>query len=177
MKGIRSLLILSAFALVIAACGGTSDEQSVEILPPVGDPLVSSQCAEDVPDCDDTLVADEPLFIGDEPRDGVPPGQTSGGFLVGDGLTVGEALRTDATGVLAVNAFVFADAAGPRLCGLLAESFPPQCGGETVGLSNLEGVDPSLLTESQGVRWTDLPITLFGEIVDGTFIIEPMTAG
>ena len=176
MKGIRSLLALLALALVVAACGGSSGSR-VETLPPVGDPLVSSGCEEGVPDCDDMIDADEPLFIGDEPNDGVPPGQATTGFPVLGGLTVGDALSTDATGVLAIQGFVVADADGARLCDLLAESLPPQCGGDHVGLSGLDGIDPTLLKDAQGVQWTDLPITLFGEIIDGTFVVDPLVSG
>ncbi len=175
MKGTRSLLILSALALVIAACGGAA-EPPVETLPPVGDPLVSSACEEGVPDCYDTVDVDEPLFVDGEPTDGVPPGTTSG-FPVLGGLSIGEALATDATGTLAIQAFVVADADGAQLCELLAESLPPQCGGETLSLTSLDTIDPDDLSEAQGVQWTEQPITLLGEIVDGTFVIDTLVSG
>ena len=176
MKGIRSLLILSALALVIAACGGAA-EPPVETLPPVGDPLVTSACEVGVPDCNDTVDTDEPLFIGDEPTDGITPGQPTTGFPIPGGLTIGDALAGDATGILAIQGFVVADADGARFCDLLAESLPPLCGGESLGLTSLDGIDPDDLSEAQGVQWTDQPITLFGEIVDGTFVIDTLVSG
>ncbi|MEX2211191.1 MAG: hypothetical protein WD689_05450 [Gaiellaceae bacterium] len=52
-----------------------------------------------------------------------------------------------------------------RLCDALAESYPPQCGGESFRVEGeLGAVDWS---EAQGVRWTDRPVLLRGEIEDG----------
>jgi hypothetical protein len=52
-----------------------------------------------------------------------------------------------------------------RLCDALAESFPPQCGGESF---RVEGELPDVRwSEAQGVRWTDEQIVLRGEIDDG----------
>jgi len=52
-----------------------------------------------------------------------------------------------------------------RLCDALAESFPPQCGGESL---RVEGELPDVRwSEAQGVRWTDQQIVLRGEIDDG----------
>ncbi len=98
-------------------------------------------------------------------------------MAVGGGLSVTEALTTNAEGVIAVQGFVFIDADGARLCDALAESFPPQCGGDTLPMASLDGVDPNLLQESQGIRWTDVPVTLFGEIVDGVLVVDPMVQG
>ena len=63
------------------------------------------------------------------------------------------------------------DAGGEvRLCDALAESYPPQCGGESL---TVEGeLPPVEWTEAQGVRWTDAPVTLRGEEEDGVLRLE-----
>jgi len=113
----RSLTALVALVLATSACAVASETSD----PNAGVPQIVAVCAPESPDCDDTVVIDqgdtpdEDLFPDDEPRDGVtPPGAS--GMLVGGGLTVPEALATDATGVIAVQGFYFDDGSGPRLC-------------------------------------------------------------
>ena len=51
-----------------------------------------------------------------------------------------------------------------RLCDALAESYPPQCAGESL---RVEGELPQAeWSEAQGVRWTDRQVVLRGEIED-----------
>ncbi len=168
---LRTLItLLAALALAAAACASGADVGETGELPP--NPL--SACHESEPDCNDTI--DEPLFYGDEPDLGPVPGDVTGGFVIDGGLTVTEALTTDAEGVIAVQGFVVQDQSGLRLCELLAESLPPQCGGESLTLSDLGAFDHDLLQSSQGVTWTDHPVTIFGEIVDGTLQPTPFSA-
>jgi hypothetical protein len=195
----RVVALLAVFLLVVAACGD-DDSGNVEQAPtappgaqvsdplPVNDnpgdtPAVSSACFEDEPDCQDTLVGnpepqDLPPPSDDEPGTATGGGATvSGGALVDGGLTVSEALATDATSVLAVHGFLLDDGSGARLCELLAESYPPQCGGAFVPVTNYEEVIGVPLSNAQGVTWTDSEVTVFGEIIDGTLVVDPMVAG
>ncbi len=96
-------------------------------------------------------------------------------MIVDGGLSVGEALATDAVGVIAVRGFIVADDSGIRLCELLAESMPPQCGGAVVGVADLGSVDPDELKSAQGVTWTDFPVMVFGELVDGILVPTPLS--
>jgi len=164
----RSLTALVALVLAISACAVASETSD----PNAGVPQVAGICAPESPDCDDTVVIDqgdatvEDLFPNNEPRDGVTaPGAS--GVLVGGGLTVSEALSTDATGVIAVQGFYFDDGSGPRLCEALAESFPPQCGGASLTLGELGEIDLGLLQGSQGVTWSDGSIVILGELING----------
>lgn len=181
MRRFRPVLTLAALAVVAAGCGTGTDVEPAPTVPTGGlTPIGAGVCAPDYPDCVDTVVAgggDEPLFVDDEPRDVATPGASSGLVIPGGGLTVGEALATEASGVLAVSAFVFVDDAGARLCSHFSESLPPLCGGETIGLNGLDRIDTSLLEEAGGVQWTDEVVTLFGEIVDGVFVIDPLVSG
>ena len=57
-----------------------------------------------------------------------------------------------------------------RLCEALAESYPPQCGGESL---LVEGEPPDgEWSEAQGVRWTDEQVTLRGEVEDGVLRLD-----
>lgn len=172
---IRLAAIVAALALFAGACGGTTDTDD-----PGTDGLPinpAAACIETQPDCEDTIDTNEPLFLDDEPTDGVEPGDVvNGGALAPNGgLTVADALAGDAEGILAVKGFVVSAEGGARLCDLLAESLPPQCGGAAIELAGLDTIDPDELSEAQGVTWSARPITLLGEIVDGVFTPTPFS--
>jgi hypothetical protein len=147
--------------LILTACSTSA--------PPLATPtsVPASDCEADAPDCGDAIPAEEPGGTG-TPSIGMP---------VDGGLTVSEALNATATGVLAMQGFVFNDGSGAKLCEALAESFPPQCGGASIAITGYEGSITVPLVSEQGVSWTDLPVTLFGEIVDGTFVVDPTVSG
>lgn len=169
---IRKLTLgFAAFALITAACGTSAEEVPVNTNPDVN-PAISGACLVDEPDCNDTGA------IGDEPID-LPPssGDVTTGAVVDGGLTVSEALTTDAIGILAVGGFLVDDGTTARLCEALAESFPPQCGGASIELASYSTIDPDSLKTEQGVTWTDDHIIMFGEIVDGVFDEDAFTNG
>lgn len=184
------LALFTATALVAAACGdGDADTTSTA----GEDPIIAGQCAPGAPDCEDTVVVGEdpePADDDDPETRIVDNGDRAGdpssiGMVVDGGLTVSEALGTDAIGVLAVQGFVVAEAGSVRLCELLAESLPPQCGGASLVLAGVEagGLDALPddedlgLESAQGVTWTDHAVTFFGEIVDGELVIDPLVTG
>ena len=178
----RRLMIAAVLvALLAAACGsdttadnttGATDAPSAQTLPP--NPAAGA-CLAGAPDCQDIPGSEpEPLLVEGESDGGISPGLS--GMVVGGGLSVSEAISTDAEGVLAVQGFVVSDASGIRLCEALAESMPPQCGGASLTLSSLDSVDPDSLQESQGVSWTDAAVTILGEVVDGTLVATPLSA-
>ena len=171
------LAVLLSLALVATACGGDDDTTGGlddSQLPP------AAACEEGTVDCNDTpQPGDDDLFPGGEPQDGAAPieGPTDSGMLVDGGLTITEALEGEPTGVIAVQGFYFDDGTGARLCEALAESFPPQCGEASIPLGDgaLDVIDPDEIQESQGVAWTDHPVTILGEIVDGTLVPTEMS--
>ena len=149
---------------------------------PGGTPAIVGTCLEGEPDCLDTLEpGQEPQDLPDHdlpvPTRDEEPGAVSGGMLVAGGLTVSEALATDATGILAVSGFLFDDRSGARLCELLAESLPPLCGGESIAVTGYEEVIGVPMVSAQGVTWTDQSVSLFGEIIDGILVVDPSVAG
>jgi hypothetical protein len=101
----------------------------------------------------------------------------SSGMLIDGGLSVSEALATDATGVIGVQGSLFDDGTGARLCEALAESYPPQCGGVSIPVTGYEEVITVPLSNAQGVTWTDQPVSLLGEIINGTLVVSPTTSG
>jgi hypothetical protein len=98
-------------------------------------------------------------------------------MLIDGGLSVSEALATDATGVIGVQGSLFDDGTGARLCEALAESYPPQCGGVSIPVTGYEEVITVPLSNAQGVTWTDQPVSLLGEIINGTLVVSPTTSG
>ena len=181
------LLMFAILALVAAACG-TSDEQPAPTVPvgasdepsalppnpnPDDTPAVAGACVEGEPDCNDTLA------IGDEPQDLPPPGDdvSPSGMLVDGGLSVSDAVKVSRAGPIAVKGFLFIDDEGARLCEVLAESFPPQCGGVFVSIEGFEEVLDAPLSDSQGISWTDQHVSFLGEFVNGTFVVDATIAG
>ena len=169
MKRTTLVLAVAAVAIVAGACSSSpGDEQ--------GGPVVAAACTQEDPDCEDTLTVDD-LPPGDES----PPISTDvgsvGGLVVGGGLTVSEALATEATGVLAVQGFVVIDTNGAFLCEVLAESFPPQCGGARLPIADATSI-PDLvdIRTDQGVTWSEDSVTLLGEIVGGELVLDPLSA-
>lgn len=88
-----------------------------------------------------------------------------GGPGDGQGLSVADALSHRATDdLVTVGGALFVDADGTvRLCDAIAESFPPQCGGERIEVEGLDlGTVPNLQTEGD-VSWAE-GVTLFGSV-------------
>ena len=83
----------------------------------------------------------------------------------GPGLSVAEALTHGPTDdLVTVTGSLFVDADGTvRLCDAIAESFPPQCGGDRIVVTGLDPADVPELQEENGVRWAE-SATLFGSV-------------
>ena len=189
-KPIRLTLIaiFTVLALVAAACGSDPEQGAPQapggpekpaVLPPNSNPDNTPDpfgaCLEGEPDCNDTAGP------GDKPPDLPPPSDpfdepSPTGMLVDGGLSVADALATDLTGVIAVKGFLMVDDQGARLCELLAESLPPQCGGAAISVTGYEEVLGTPLESAQGISWTDELVSFLGEIVDGAFVVDPTVA-
>ena len=200
----RIAAVVAAMVLIAAACSdGSTDQESAPLASDsaepapvspddnVGDtPRTTGVCAPDVPNCNDTLVVGGrgPLTLpDDEPPsptgDPEPVGRggggtvTSGGMLVDGGLSVTDALSTDASGVIAVQGHLFDDGSGLRLCWGLAESLPPLCMEPSIAVRGFDSGDTAL-EQAQGVLWTNTAVTLFGELlIDGVFAVNDLVTG
>jgi hypothetical protein len=88
-----------------------------------------------------------------------------GGPGSGPGMSVAEALTHGPTDdLVTVTGALFVDADGTIwLCDAIAESFPPQCGGERIVVTGLDLADVPDLQEENGVQWAE-SATLFGSV-------------
>jgi hypothetical protein len=161
----RPLLLIASFALVVTACGG--DSETTEELPidsgSGDDRPIASACLEGEPDCNDTP--------GGEPTDLPTPGDVTDEPLPA-AIQPGDA--ADVSGPVAVAGFIVAVGNEIKICEALAESFPPQCGGAFVTVTDLGQVDPDSLQTAGNVMWTDYSVTISGEMVDGTLVATPV---
>ena len=153
MRRTRILLMLTGVALVGAACSPSGS---------VG------------PDPTPAPVAQDPVPDPTAPSDGDP---ASSGFVVDGGLTIPEAIAYEGDQVLAIKGFVVRDDQTDAFCELLAESYPPLCGGATLIIENPEATDSMVLQEAGGVQWSDEYVTLFGRISDGHLTIDTTVIG
>jgi hypothetical protein len=80
----------------------------------------------------------------------------------------------NASGQIMVTGFLVDVAGESRLCEALMESYPPQCGGANVTITSLDQIDPDELQTEGDVTWTDNPVIVAGEMVDGTLVVTPV---
>ena len=130
----RSLAALLALLLLLAACG-TSGAM----------PTPS----------DDGAAGGEPVLVIVNGRD-VPDG---------GGISVAEAIGHQPTDdiVLVTGALFVLPDGSVTLCDAIAESFPPQCAGASIGVEGLDLASVPDLEEANGVRWAE-GVTLLGSV-------------
>ncbi|MEX2655713.1 MAG: hypothetical protein WD532_11875 [Acidimicrobiia bacterium] len=157
----RKLTALTGMlVLVLAACGGGEGASNSGV--PTSDadaPDVAGACLAGDPNCDD---------IGDPNADPNAPSDASDEPITPSAsLSAAQVLAAGTIdGSFVVSGYLFVDADGnARLCDMVLESYPPQCGGDSIpvagDLSDLE------LTSDQGVSWSDSTVSLEGTF-DGT---------
>jgi hypothetical protein len=83
----------------------------------------------------------------------------------GGGLSVGEALASDVDGPLLVRGYLIERDGELRLCELILESSPPQCG------------EPSLRVEGPAPSASEEPVSLLGEVEEGTITVSETATG
>jgi hypothetical protein len=165
-------MLSTLLVVVLTACGSGTTEDELPVNTDVAPPAAGT-CLVDERDCDDIGVPDGGGALP-PPSDG---GEVVTGAVADGGLSVSEALGSDMGGILAVQGFLFDDGSGPVLCEVLAESFPPQCGGASIAISGHEEAVNVPIVAEQGVTWTDQTLVLFGELVDGVLVVDPTVLG
>lgn len=157
----RLLTLLGVLALTVAACGGGDASTGGTGLPDNSDaPDVAGACLAIDPDCQDigdpNADPNTPTDVTDEP---ITPSTT---------VSVTELLAAGSIdGPFVVTGFLFVDAEGNAvLCEAIAESYPPQCGGQSIDIAGEIPAEADLTTD-QGVTWSDNPVELEGTF-DGT---------
>ncbi len=150
----RITLLIAIAALALAACSSPADEGA---LPPDDGSAAGDQtCLAGDPNC------------ADDPSNGEGQAPELPAEL-GD-VTIAD-LLDEAPGRVTAAGFIVATGDEVRLCEALAESFPPQCGGLSIPLSGYGEAELSGLPTEGDVTWSDFPVTLEGEVVDGVFVV------
>jgi hypothetical protein len=97
---------------------------------------------------------------------------------VGPGISVSEALDSTLTGPLLVNGFIVTAPDGlVYLAELLAESFPPQPGGDKLIVEGLDLDAFAGLISAQGITWSNEPVQVLGIVADGTLTVSTTVSG
>jgi len=109
--------------------------------------------------------ADPVASPASDPAAGDPVLVIADGAISEPGMSVADALGHRATDdLVTVSGALFVDPDGTvRLCDAIAESFPPQCGGERIVV---EGLDLDMIANMQtegDVSWAE-GVTLFGSV-------------
>jgi hypothetical protein len=178
-RGFTTVAVVSVVAVVVAGCSVASEERSGPGAD--GVPVVVVECAEEVADCDDTLITGEDTVIDGTlppaPTDGEGQEPVSSGFVVDGGIDIPDAIAYEGTEVVAVRGYFVAGESGARLCEALAESYPPQCGGVSVAVANPELLSHVVLVEEGGTQWSEDYITVLGQVVAGELTIAADVSG
>ena len=145
--------LLAVFLVAVAACGGGDSTDS-----PTGDaPDVGGACLADDPDCQDN-----PSDGSDDP------------ITPTDSLSVADVLGAGTIdGPFVVTGYLFVDADGSAvLCDMILESFPPQCGGDSIPVrGDIAFLDDELSAEGN-LRWSDNPVRLEGTFDGTAFVVS-----
>lgn len=163
-SGVLILLLIGAVA--VSSCA-VSEERSG--LGADGVPSVLVACAEDAPDCQDTLVTgdEDPLA----PSTGAA-GSASSGMVI-EALSITDALSYQGSEPIAVAGYVVRTQEASRLCDALAESYPPQCAGESIVITNPDTTDAYPLIEEGDVQWSPERVTVIATVTSEGITIDP----
>jgi len=80
---------------------------------------------------------------------------------------VSEVVESGASGLMTVEGSLLVERGRSRLCAALAESFPPQCGGPSLAVTNADSSAFPRLAREGDVAWSDRPVELTGTVADG----------
>jgi len=168
-----SAWLIGISVAVIASSCAVSEERSGPAAEGIPEVLVA--CADDQPDCQDTLTTDELPTGGNDPlAPSTEPDSRSlsNGMVVEDGLAVDEAIAYEGSEPVAVRGYVVRTSEAAQLCEALAESFPPQCGGASLTLVNAAATDDLPLLEEGDVQWSPDSVILVGTVAGNELTIE-----
>lgn len=114
---------------------------------------------------------------GTPPEGPLPPVTSGPVSAVGPGIGIAEAIALNSTEPLLVNGAIVATAEEIRFCSALLESYPPQCGGDSLRVEGLDLTTLEGLTSAGGVTWSDQPVQLLGLVQDGMITVNPTALG
>ncbi len=170
------LLALLAVILIASSCVASEERSDPGA---DGVPDVLAACAEDHPDCQDTLSTGDLPTGGNDPL--APPtqpddGSISNGMIADDGLSVSEAIGYEGAQPVAVYGYVVRTSDATQLCEALAQSYPPQCSGASLALANPDATDGLPLVEDGDVQWSPDIVILIGTVTGNELTIDTTSA-
>ena len=147
-KHVMLVIALAAMATAAGACGGSNGRGTPDAAPPAP--------------------ADA--------KGGMSP--SAGAAVPGGGLSIEEAIASELPGPLMVTGYLVVEGGDSvRLCSMLAESYPPQCGGPSLtviglDLESVQGLtkpdDPELAESA----WSEEPVSVLGDVDDGVITVS-----
>lgn len=190
--------LIAALLLTAAACGSDSDPGSTTSDAPIVDdggglpladgeppdvPFAEGACLPDEPECEDTLVEepdvrDLPDAPTEDPNKEPAGTAADSGMTASGGLTIPEALATDASGTIAIRGHLFDDGGGLQLCeSLIGLGERYGCDGQRISVTDLDAKQVPEIVLFEGTTYTEEQITLFGELIDRTLVVDQLVAG
>jgi hypothetical protein len=166
------LLMVGLVAIIATSCAVTEEKSGPGA---DGVPILSTACVPDNSDCEDTFVVDDTPTGGPTPT--APDDGASSGFVIGTGLTISEAVAYDGSEPVAVGGYVVTTSEGTLLCEALAESFPPQCGGERITVTNPETLTGFVLVEEGNTQWSPEIVVVIGNVDGVAFTVAANVNG
>lgn len=154
----RTGLLVSIVALVILGAGCASGDNADGS----GQDSVAGMCAEGTEDCNDTPGSDLP-------DDVLPPNtdeEPTPGPDAADAVSVQQARDHIGSDPIVVNGFYLDDGGSARLCDVSLESYPPQCGGASLMVTNPALMSDYPLVEEGDTQWSEGFVVVEG-IVNG----------
>ncbi|HXL43627.1 MAG TPA: hypothetical protein VN960_06160 [Gaiellaceae bacterium] len=86
-------------------------------------------------------------------------------------ITVKQALTAKPGEAVVVRGALIVSGGIARLCYAVLESYPPQCGGPSLVLRELDLNTVGELTSANSVTWSDREVRLRGTVTDGTLTV------
>jgi hypothetical protein len=96
---------------------------------------------------------------------------TDSGASGSSAITVKQALTAKPGEAVLVRGALIVSGGIARLCYAVLESYPPQCGGPSLVVRELDLNTVGELTNANGVTWSDREVRLRGTVVDGTLTV------
>jgi|GEM_PF-1851283 len=166
------LIAVVSVAFIASSCA-VSEERSGPGAD--GIPEILLACAEDQTDCQDTLTTGDLPTGGNDPL--APSTESdsrsvSDGMVVDDGLSIADAIAYEGSESVAVHGYLVRTSETAQLCEVLAESFPPQCGGASLALMNADDIVDLPLIEEGDVQWSPDRVILIGTVAGNELTID-----
>lgn len=155
------LVAIVALAIVVAGCASDDNADMSD------QDAIAAMCAEGAEDCNDTP--------GDDlPDDVLPPntdGEPTSGPDAADAVSVQQARDHIGSDPIVVNAFYLDDGESARLCEVSLESYPLQCGGASLTVTNPDLMSDYPLVEEGDIQWSEGFVVVEGTVSGDRFTI------